>query len=202
MKAEPSPRLGGRTERNTGAIMRAVLQLLSVKGLQFTYEEVAQLSGVNRRTLHRRWADRMALISDALASSYREFTVPVTGDVAKDVRTLAYRFRDFCDNPIEVAINGLAALSPDASFAQISMRSWMEANSSHAEIFEIPKQKGLINPSLDSRKLLEMLMSPILLSASVLRTRMSDKDLNLLIEHTLRAIACTDEQLKALTGKQ
>ncbi|MCM0752645.1 hypothetical protein DEA98_20505 [Brucella pseudogrignonensis] len=56
---------GGRTERNTEAILRAVLELIASSGMQFTYEDVAQLAGVSRRTLHRRWSDRTALIADA-----------------------------------------------------------------------------------------------------------------------------------------
>lgn len=189
MAMESSLRPGGRTERNTEAILRAVLELIASSGMQFTYEDVAQLAGVSRRTLHRRWSDRTALIADALASNYRRFKVPATGNLAKDVRNLAYRFRDFCDDPVEIAINGFSAISPDTEFAHMSRIAWEKSHGSHAEIFKVLRRDGFIRAGMDTGTILNMLMSPILLSSTILRVRMTDKELDSLVDHTLMMLA-------------
>lgn len=132
MRARP----GGRTSRNTEAIHEAVLELLETRGLDFSFQDVANVSGISRRTLHRRWADKNALLTDALDSYYRQLNATVTGNLQRDLQRYLRLFRDFSDSPIELAINGLAAASRDVSFARANAESWQWGTNPLGELLQ------------------------------------------------------------------
>ncbi len=195
-------RRGGRTARNTAAIHGAVHDLILEKGLDFTFEDVALKSGVARRTLHRRWDSRMALIMEMIETRYRSLDFPKTGDFAEDLRSFAYHFREFCDDPIEIALNGLAAISAQKEFAELNERTWRQANEHHLDLFELPQKRGEISPALDAKTLLMMLTAPIVINASILRRKMSDSNLDLLIGHIIRLARAPAPMLRPSSAKR
>ncbi|OLF13169.1 hypothetical protein BLA60_05745 [Actinophytocola xinjiangensis] len=88
---EPHRRPPGRprSERASRAIIGATLDML-VEGVSMdslSMEAVAARAGVGKATLYRRWPNKQALVSDALASLY-EPPVPVArGSVRQDLIT-------------------------------------------------------------------------------------------------------------------
>ncbi|MET8978135.1 TetR/AcrR family transcriptional regulator C-terminal ligand-binding domain-containing protein [Streptomyces sp. NPDC004539] len=188
--ATPAPatqRPGGRTERNRQAVHGAVLELLKDHGPSFTYHDLAERSGVSRRTLHRRWPDRTELIAETLRADYGRLEVPFTGDVATDLREYALRFRDFAARPTSVLVDGLAALAPDAELAHLSKASFEQSTADVRAILADAAQHGRLSAEVDLDTILNMLMSPIVVSCSILREPLTDDEVTTLVEHVLRA---------------
>ncbi|WP_192860274.1 TetR/AcrR family transcriptional regulator [Mycobacterium sp. MS1601] len=181
------PRPGGRTERNGKAVYAAVIQAMNDQGLEFTYQDVADRSGVSRRTLHRRWPERKDLIADALRASYDGFEVTLSGRLDDDVREFAYRFRDFAMTPTSVMIDGLAALSPDQDFAQLSRAAFEQAAAPMLETLVCAAEKSQVASGIDMATIMGMLISPIVVSCSILRQPPTDTQIELLVDHVLRA---------------
>lgn len=189
-KATPAPatqRPGGRTERNRQAVHSAVLELLKESGPSFTYNDLAERSGVSRRTLHRRWPDRTELIAETLRADYGQFEVLFSGDVATDLREYALRFRDFSARPTTVLVDGLAALAPDAGLAHLSRSAFEQSTVDVRAILADAVQHGRLSAEADIGIILTMLISPIVVSSSILREPLTDEEVTTLVEHVLRA---------------
>lgn len=181
-------RPGGRTHRNTTAIHGAVLHLLETRGLEFTLQDVAEFAGVSRRTLHRRWPDRNAVIAEALDHYYRTFQVRTCGDLRADLQSYLQAFRDFSGTPIELAINSLAAAARDNAFARANSDIWQRQGDPLTEILHDAQRRGELAPSANLAMLQLQLICPIIIAASIIREPMTDGDIDALIDQTLTGV--------------
>lgn len=181
-------RPGGRTHRNTVAIHRAVLQLLESRGLEFTFQEIAEISGVSRRTIHRRWGDKNAVLTDALDHHYRQFKAKSSGNLHADLQSYLRAFRDFSGTPLELAINGIAAASRDTSFARANADIWRYRRDTLTEILQHAQERGDITPTANLGVLQLQFISPIMTAASIIREPMTDADIETLIDQTLKGV--------------
>lgn len=92
------------------AFVRAVLdvtlaQLAEVGFERLSIPEVAELAGVNKTSIYRRWADKAELVRDALAAamSHADET-PDTGELRGDLVGLARAVAEFAQSPVGTAI--------------------------------------------------------------------------------------------------
>src|SRR5262245_53158337 len=119
-------RSGGRTEANRQAVARAVLRLLSEGRLNFDFQDVADLSGVHRSTIHRRWPSHDALITEAMAEHTSRLTIDLRGDWRAVTRRITFGLRDFMSDPTELALGRFLPLSDSAELLDIVSRQWGE----------------------------------------------------------------------------
>ena len=104
----------GRGAKVRTAVLAATLSELTATGYaDLTVENIALRSGVHKTTVYRRWKDREALVTDAVAD-LAEITLPFddTGDLDNDLRTFARRLVDWLAVPTGRAV--LALLVSDA----------------------------------------------------------------------------------------
>ncbi|WP_033290755.1 TetR/AcrR family transcriptional regulator [Amycolatopsis jejuensis] len=83
----PVRRPGGRTARLRAQVLAAALELVARHGVSgFSYEQVAEVSGVHRATVYRNWPDRDRLVRDAILA-FAEEAAPIedTGDLRHDL---------------------------------------------------------------------------------------------------------------------
>lgn len=102
------PRVG----RTRHAVLDSARELMLETGLDaVTHLQVAERSGVARRTLYRHWPTRGDLLHDVLAgASYPTYTR--TGDVRTDVRAHLRQLRDaLVDGPLALVVMALAERS-------------------------------------------------------------------------------------------
>lgn len=87
MESETQPRPGGRTARTREKVLAAVAAILVEDGYDaLTVDAVADLSGVHRTTVYRRWRDTGGLLADALdAAREQPWPVPDTGTLLGDL---------------------------------------------------------------------------------------------------------------------
>ncbi|WP_067566188.1 TetR/AcrR family transcriptional regulator [Nocardia acidivorans] len=81
----------GRGPKVRAAVLTAAVTELAEQGYAgFTVENVARRAGVHKTTVYRRWPERDALITDALADSAEaEIPIPDTGSIEADFDALA-----------------------------------------------------------------------------------------------------------------
>ncbi|MFQ6398238.1 TetR/AcrR family transcriptional regulator [Nocardia sp. KC 131] len=86
-----SPAPLGRGPKVRAAVLAATVEELGEQGYAaLTMENVARRAGVHKTTVYRRWPDRDALVTDALADSVTaEIPIPDTGSIDEDLRDLA-----------------------------------------------------------------------------------------------------------------
>jgi len=180
-------RPGGRTERNRQKVAAAVLQLIAEGRLDFGLQEVAVLAGVHRSTLFRRWPDRSALITEALAEHVSHLSIEFCGDWQEDLRRIAFGMRDFLDDPVEIAMNRLLVASDNEDFREQMSRHWVPV----IEALHLPlvaaRAAGEISPHVEPATLIGMLISPIIVSTVLMRVTPGDAFLRQLIEQTILA---------------
>jgi AcrR family transcriptional regulator len=94
--ARTDPRIA-QTRR---AVLHATLQLIAERGFQgATIERVAEVSGVARSTIYRRWGDVDRLFLDAFDEITRPTPLPLTDDLASDLRTFARGYARELNDP-------------------------------------------------------------------------------------------------------
>ncbi len=83
-------RSGGRTEANRQAVAQAALKLISEGRLLFDVQDIADISGVHRTTIRRRWPDRDALLAEAMAEHTSRLSVDLMGDWRRVLKRIAF----------------------------------------------------------------------------------------------------------------
>ena len=83
------PDVARRSERSRLAILTAARDLLTERGYaDLTVEAIAARAGVGKQTIYRWWPGKGAVILDALVEAAGETTLPDTGDLRADLRTV------------------------------------------------------------------------------------------------------------------
>ena len=150
-------RPGGRTARTTVRIHAAALNVLVDEGLEAcTFGRVADVAGVQRSTLYRRFSDRWDMIMQAyLASVANDVAVDPTGDFVADMRVLLTRFVDNFSRPIGQALMTVV-LALRGTPAESHIDRFMNIRLAQIEpIFSAAIATGKIDPAIDRREVIE-----------------------------------------------
>ena len=153
----PRHRPGGRTGRTTLRIHAAALDVLVDEGLEAcTFGRVADVAGVQRSTLYRRFSDRWDMIMQAyLASVADDVAVDPTGDFVVDMQMLLTRFVDNFSRPIGQALMTVV-LAIRGTPAESHIDRFMRIRLAQIEpIFSAAIAAGKIDPGIDRREVIE-----------------------------------------------
>jgi AcrR family transcriptional regulator len=180
-------RPGGRTEAIRKAVAATVLDLLAAGKTEFTVLEVAERSGVGRRTIHRRWPNRLALLREALAEHHQTLKVTFCGDFAEDLYRLAAAFREFSMDPHEMAINRLLATTDEAAFREeVDADFAARVTESALERFRQAQAAGDFSREVEPRIAWMMLSSTLFTLCFMARSPPDDGELRVLVDAMLR----------------
>lgn len=181
-------RSGGRTEANRQAVAQAVLRLLSEGRLSFDFQDVADLSGVHRTTIHRRWPSQDALITEAMAEHTSRLTVDLKGDWRAVTRRITFALRDFMSDPTELALGRFIPLSESAELVDIVSRQWGKLFAELAKPLEEAQQRGAIRKDADIQMILLSLGSTMLTLTIYNRRKPSDASAERLAKQAIRGM--------------
>lgn len=181
-------RPGGRTEANRKAVAQSVLKMAAAGNLLFQVQDVADLSGVHRTTIRRRWPDRDALLAEAMAEHTSRFAVDLAGDWRSVLRAIAFSLRDFLNDPTEDALNRLVAISASEVFTDLVRRHWRRIFGRLAQPLLAAQRRGELASETDIELVLTMLSSTILTYAVYARRPMADADLEKLTAQLARGM--------------
>jgi AcrR family transcriptional regulator len=181
-------RSGGRTEAIRQAVAQAVLRLLSEGRLSFDFQDVADLSGVHRTTIHRRWPSQDALIAEAMAEHTSRLTVDLKGDWRAVTRRITFALRDFMSDPTELALGRFIPLSDSAELVDIVSRQWGKLFAELAKPLEEAQQRGAIRKDADIQMILLSLGSTMLTLTIYNRRKPSDASAERLAKQAIRGM--------------
>lgn len=181
-------RSGGRTEAVRQAVAQAVLCLLSEGRLSFDFQDVADLSGVHRTTIHRRWPSQDALIAEAMAEHTSRLTVDLKGHWRAVTRRITFALRDFMSDPTELALGRFIPLSDSAELVDIVSRQWGKLFAELAKPLEEAQQRGAIRKDADIQMILLSLGSTMLTLTIYNRRKPSDASAERLAKQAIRGM--------------
>ena len=87
-------------------VVNAVLDIATLQLAENGYErlsipQIAQLAGVNKTSIYRRWPSKLELVRDALqAAMHHTEDAPQTGDLCSDLVALAQGAAEFMQSPV------------------------------------------------------------------------------------------------------
>lgn len=187
MTLKERQRSGGRSEQVRLAVGQTVLAMLSEGHFPFTTVEVAERSGVNRKTLYRWWPTQDRLLAEALNHHVRGVEVPDTGSWSTDLRLFAHRVAAFAANPVDLTMTRImvSGLHPDLNHAVVAhfepiMAEWhamLERAVSRGEATDTHRPETVINA----------VVSPLFLAPLTTGLPAEDQTIDRLVELILDA---------------
>lgn len=158
----PLRRRGPGRPRNSdahAAILRATAQLLGEGGYAgLTIEGVAVRAGVGRQTIYRRWASKLALVTELLAEVSESAPLPDTGSIRGDVAQLYRRYATTIPTAGGPIIPALIAESLyNAELAPLVRQYIMTRRQAAIEIFERARKRGEIRADADPAMIVDLM---------------------------------------------
>jgi len=181
-------RSGGRTEANRQAVAKAVLRLLSEGRLDFGAQEVAEISGVHRTTIQRRWPSHDALIAEAMAEHTSHLAVDLSGDWRAVVRRMAFGLRDFMSDPTEAALSRYLPASESPELLELVARQWNGLFAALAEPLLEAQRRGAIREDADVEMVVVGLASTLSTLTTYNRRAPSDATTERLAKQAIRGL--------------
>jgi AcrR family transcriptional regulator len=181
-------RSGGRTEANRQAVAKAVLRLLSEGRLAFDAQQVAEISGVHRTTIQRRWPSHDALIAEAMAEHTSRLAVDLTGDWRAAVRRMTFALRDFMSDPTELALARYLPASDSAELLDQVARQWNGIFDELARPLLEAQRRGAIREDADVQMIVIGLASTLSMLTTYNRRAPSDATAERLAKQAMRGM--------------
>jgi AcrR family transcriptional regulator len=162
------PRPGGRTARNTAAVLDTAYRLITTRGLaELTIADVAAESGVHETTIYRRWKTIPALALDACFEGISAaIPIPDRGSLHADLVALVRSIIDVLDGPSGRALLDICRIS-DPPIAEARAQFLSARFEAAGVIFDRAKERGEWDGSLDWKMMLELLIAPIYFRALI-----------------------------------
>jgi AcrR family transcriptional regulator len=153
-------RSGGRSARIVADVLRATAEELARVGYAaLRMEEVAQVAGVNKTTVYRRWPTKMQLVAEAMRrESERRTVVPDTGSLRGDLRIMMHSFVENGRTPLARA--WLSELS-NTEVRAIMRGSRRQFESQWVAVIARGMARGELPPHASPLFLTEVLVSPV-----------------------------------------
>ena len=185
---EPNPpstlqkRPGGRTEVVRQKVITAVIELIKSGNMHFSYNELADLSGVNKTTLYRRWPSQINLFQEALQEHNRPVEINEKSSWAETLETglreLAWHF----SKAEEIAMNLSFLSSPDVEESSMILAQWQPIQANFIRLIKDAQEKGEIPSSLDPASLFTIIISPLVLMTLAGRKPIEENKLDEIIK--------------------
>lgn len=163
-------RTGGRSARVRAAVLAAARGLLRDGYAEVTVDRIAQVAGVNKTSIYRRWTDVEGVLGDLL-SEYAQEAVPIpdTGDLDTDFAELASLVRQGMTGEPGELVRALAAAAPrNQRAAQIVRGFFAERFGLAAAVVDRAVARGDLPQGTDARAAIEFLGAPFFLRMLVI----------------------------------
>lgn len=175
-------RPGGRTEQVRIQVATSVLALIQEGRIDFTYDEVADVSGVNRATVYRRWPKRADLIKEALNEHNSTLTIPELTNWWESAEALIRELATFLSKPAEIRINLALIADQTAETNALMLSQWDPIQQKMNKIAKDAQAKGELPADIDPNALMLMLVSPLLLLTMLQRAPVDKSMVNSLVK--------------------
>jgi AcrR family transcriptional regulator len=157
-------RPGGRTARIRAAVLEATVSALIEHGYdELTMERIADLAGVNKTTLYRRWGSRTGLVVDAVESyAAAQADVPDTGDIDEDLRRWARSIYTMLTGTVSGAlVRAIFSAGDTAELRQLRRRFWLSRVVLVRPLVERAIIRGQLPPGTDTDEVIRHVGAPL-----------------------------------------
>jgi len=160
-------RPGGRTSQVRSAVLDATLNVLAELGYSdLSIERIAEMSGVNKSTIYRRWQTKEAVLAAAVDEVAADvFPLPATGSIEEDLRSFGRLLVDFLTNDSSAVAGTVRALFSDAArepqIAQLKRTFFAGRHREAANMVDAAIKQGELPADVDSRELVGLVAAPI-----------------------------------------
>ena len=171
------------------AIIRAAVELMTEGGVEATtLTAVARRAGVARATVYLRWPSRSALIGAAARAAVGGQVLPLTGDLAQDIRVGASWLQRVLDLPTTAAmlpeiIRAVLANPPELSFDAVAPQ-----RREFARLYTEGAAAAGFDPTLDPHVGFDMLLGTGLVHLFANRRAMTPAEAERLGEVVIRGL--------------
>lgn len=192
--AASAARPGGRTARNTAAVLAATVDLILEGGIDaVTVAEVAQRSGVHFTSIYRRWGSPANLVLEAvLSQADQQVTVPDTGNLRRDLILLLRTVTAFVTSPLGQALVHLATRDDLPEYQTARQRYWQVRFTAATEIFRRAERRGELRHGVNHQTALELLAAPVHQRLLLTGQPVNDAFLRRVVDHLLAGLARAD----------
>ncbi|TDT36211.1 TetR family transcriptional regulator [Streptomyces sp. BK208] len=170
----PHPDAARRSQRSRQAIYDAALALVGEIGYpRTTIEGIAARAGVGKQTIYRWWSSKADVLLEAFldlgerlveSAGEEAYTIPDTGDVAADLKTVLRATVDELRDPgFEAPYRALAAEGVvNEQLGRAFVERLLEPSLQlHADRLRAAQEAGQVRQDIDLRIALELFVSPL-----------------------------------------
>ncbi|HST82980.1 MAG TPA: helix-turn-helix domain-containing protein [Kineosporiaceae bacterium] len=134
-------------ERSVRAILEAAERVLA-QDAGASMEQIAEAAGLTRITVHRRFANRQALL-EALAVSAKQQLIEAIEDARPDSAPALVALYRVTSNVLRVKADWRFTLSHSTPHSQAAAALWVEIDAHTVELLTRAQREGLLAPTTD-----------------------------------------------------
>ena len=175
-------RPGGRTEVVRQKVIAAVIELIKNGNMHFSYNELADLSGVNKTTLYRRWPSQINLFQETLQEHNRPVEIKGKNSWPETLETGLRELAQHFSKGEEIAMNLSFLSSPDVEESSMILAQWQPIQTNFIRLIKDAQEKGEVPSNLDPASLFTIIISPLVLMTLAGRKPIEENKLDAIIK--------------------
>jgi AcrR family transcriptional regulator len=195
VQAESVPRPIGRPReaRADRAIFAAALELMAEHGVRdLRVDDVAELAGVGKATIYRRFRSKEDLVTAAVAKLVSEIEVPDTGSTRADLLALMREAVEVYTGPVAPGLmpSVIEAIRRELGFALAIRENFLNPRrKALQEVLERGVERGDLRPETDLELALDVLGGPLFYRLLITGGRIDNQLAEGVVELILRGFA-------------
>jgi AcrR family transcriptional regulator len=193
--ASGSPTLPPRPNATPEEILAITIQLIAEYDISgVTVDMVAEMAGVSKATIYRKWPSRADLIYDALAYVPRPGGNPDTGSLRGDLSILLGDLVAYLEQPQagRVFASFLNAAVRNPQLGALRQQTTKAARASYEQVLQRAVARGELADDVDILFLVDTIISPFLYHSMVDPTATQPRPVQPVIDMILKAFARED----------
>jgi AcrR family transcriptional regulator len=160
-KPDIKRRPGGRTEAVRKKVADSVIELLRKGSINFSYNELAELSGINKTTLYRRWPSQIDLLQEALREHNRIEVIKRQHDWPSTLDKALRQMASHLVKPEEIALNLSYISAPEVDESRMVFEHWHPVQQNFISLIEDAQQRGELRADLNPVSIFAVMISSL-----------------------------------------
>lgn len=160
-KPDIKRRPGGRTEAVRKKVADSVIELLRKGSINFSYNELAELSGINKTTLYRRWPSQADLLQEALREHNRIEVMKRQQDWPSTLDKALRQMAGHLVKPEEIALNLSYISAPEVDESRMIFEHWHPVQQNFINLIEDAQQRGELRADLNPVSIFAVMISSL-----------------------------------------
>lgn len=163
-------------------VATTVLDLIKNGNIDFSYNDVAEISGIHKTTLYRRWPQRIDLVKEALKQHNSLLKIPHGKTWSETAEALVKSVARFLSDPTEIALNIALFSDPSAEASEIAEEYWLPVQNQLNQLVIEAQERKELPGDIDPQTLMSTIVAPMLMMTMLTRAPLKRKYVTQLIK--------------------